>query len=293
MGDFMSNRIKNYLLFFITGIALCLVPGCSKKHQVTTVPQATVAPLQTITTTPQITVWVHGTSGITPLRKLHTAPCGLRSVSSLPHSYHLKKTIALLCKKDPERFDYQHFYTFGWSGQLSQRERSRAAYSLCQALEGLIDEYKKIYGVDPYIRLITHSHGGNVALNITTVPYKSFTVDELILLACPVQNATKNYIKDSFFKKIYSLYSDIDMLQVLDPQGLHENKVRNIAFKKDVFSQRRFIPQDNLRQARIKMRGRAPFHAEFVMGHFIQKLPIILNAMDDQEDPSKPLLIRC
>lgn len=57
-----------------------------------------------------------------------------------------------------------YFYTFGWSGLISQQRRRKEAMRLYDAL---IVEYQalKQRGITPKIRLIAHSHGGNVILN--------------------------------------------------------------------------------------------------------------------------------
>ena len=57
-----------------------------------------------------------------------------------------------------------YFYTFGWSGLISQQRRRKEAVRLYNAL---IVEYQSLLqrGIKPKIRLIAHSHGGNVILN--------------------------------------------------------------------------------------------------------------------------------
>lgn len=60
------------------------------------------------------------------------------------------------------------YYTFGWSGFISKEARRKEALYLHNALS---EELKKFYaqGISPKIRLITFSHGGNVALNLAAV----------------------------------------------------------------------------------------------------------------------------
>ncbi len=61
-----------------------------------------------------------------------------------------------------------HFYTFGWTGLLSQRSRRFEAIRL---YNGLSEELSKFHdkGIYPKIRLITHSHAGNLSLNLAAV----------------------------------------------------------------------------------------------------------------------------
>ena len=57
-----------------------------------------------------------------------------------------------------------YFYTFGWSGLISQYQRRKEAITLYTAL---VKEYAALQaqGITPKIRLIAHSHGGNLILN--------------------------------------------------------------------------------------------------------------------------------
>lgn len=60
------------------------------------------------------------------------------------------------------------FYTFGWSGLISQNSRRFEAIRfynlLCEERNRL-----KAQGLDPHIRIICHSHGGNLALNLAAI----------------------------------------------------------------------------------------------------------------------------
>jgi hypothetical protein len=61
-----------------------------------------------------------------------------------------------------------YFYTFGWSGLLSQTNRRSEAIRFYNALcEEITSFHKK--GIDPKIRIICHSHGGNLAINLAAV----------------------------------------------------------------------------------------------------------------------------
>lgn len=60
------------------------------------------------------------------------------------------------------------FYTFGWSGLLSQSQRRIEAVRLYNALATEVAHYQHI-GTQPKIRLIAHSHGGNLCLNLAAI----------------------------------------------------------------------------------------------------------------------------
>ena len=109
-----------------------------------------------------------------------------------------------------------HYYTFGWSGLLSAQARLAAAGELGKALT---DEYRALVtqGITPTIRIITHSHGGNVALNLATLALDDLPhIDELVLLGTPVQEETSALVHEELFGTIYNLYSLQDAAQGAD-----------------------------------------------------------------------------
>lgn len=268
-------------------ILLLLVPGCvpaSKKQAVRTLagyaPQSKTRTLEIAQNPPIITVWVHGTRFFPEpvLKKFFYCKDGLNHYTSLDPSYRHHTLCQTLIDTDPDRFNAEQFYLFGWSGALSFKEREKAATKLYLQLKTLRADYLKKYGVEPKIRLIAHSHGGNVALLLEKVKDANdleFSVEELIMLATPVQYETKQYAACPLFKKVYSLYSHLDSLQVIDPQGL-----QTTGKGAPLFSERRFTTDDKICQCAIKMNNRSIMHVEFIKGKFLCKLPFVLNALD-------------
>lgn len=61
-----------------------------------------------------------------------------------------------------------YFYTFGWSGLMSQTRRLKESLRLYNALSDEIKKFKE-HGLNPKIRIIAHSHGGNVSLNLAAI----------------------------------------------------------------------------------------------------------------------------
>ncbi|TET06875.1 hypothetical protein E3J79_00760 [Candidatus Dependentiae bacterium] len=231
---------------------------------------------------PTITIWVHGTRLITrfALQEILYGPAGISNICDIPKSCHMHKIARNLSALDPDRFKIKNFYLFGWSGRLDFNERKKAAEDLYAALTTIAMQYKEQHGVTPVFRIITHSHGGNVALNLAEVKREQapFTVSELILLACPVQERTKKFVEDPLFKRVYSLFSRGEFLQIADPQGIYkENK------NYPLFSKRLFPDHQKLSQAEIKIYGRSILHSEFIFGHFVNKLPAILNVLDKEQ----------
>lgn len=235
---------------------------------------------------PTITIWIHGTKAtvnhipLDALKRFFDCKQGLHPAHTLCKCHHHRQMAEILIAHDPVRFPAEHFYLFGWSGKLSYQEREDTAKILYNEIKALIARYKKEYWTTPKIRIITHSHGGNVALNLAKIKEVTdieFIIEELILLACPVQVKTVPYIKDPVFKKIYSLYSTRDFIQILDPQEIINN-MREKRFP--LFSQRTFPDQPNLRQIVVKRKKRAISHAEFILEKFLTTLPTILNELD-------------
>ena len=113
-----------------------------------------------------------------------------------------------------------HYYTFGWSGLVTQKHRVHDAQHLYQALCHEVAQFQQ-RGVQPKIRLIGYSHGGNVCLCLALARQtgkcdQPLVIDETILLGMPVQKETDYLINDPIFRRIYHIYSRRDRIQKLD-----------------------------------------------------------------------------
>jgi hypothetical protein len=248
----------------------------------------------------QITIFIHGTTppdaimSIPPVRSFFFCPPGLSKATELDQTYHTAKIAHQLCAPENTEFDRAHFYLFGWSGTLSHQARKEAAQQLHMAVENLRSSYAQ-QEIRPHIMIITHSHGGNVALLLqeivsgSTNP-DSLHIDELILLACPVQTETEAHAHSPLFKKIYSIHSHSDLLQVLDPQGMHsflailkkhglENAMSHFKERGPLFSSRHFEPAPHIIQMNITFPLRELFHIDFLLPDFISELPLLLLKM--------------
>jgi hypothetical protein len=147
-----------------------------------------------------------------------------------------------------------YFYTFGWSGLLSQRRRSLEAIRFYNAISEELEKYRE-QGIDPKVRIITHSHGGNLVAYIADIDKKlcsgvcqgevaewfkslpekeeakklkgqkkwgyrptkkDLVVDEMIAWGMPVQPETDCLFAHNVFKNVFHFYSDEDLVQRLD-----------------------------------------------------------------------------
>ena len=246
-----------------------------------------------------VTIYIHGTLPPKPLMRLAVmhnffyCPQGLSIVHSLDTKYHIPQFIDILCSTDDQQFEKEHFYIFGWNGRLRFHERKKAAHELYNQIKTLKGQYE-IQGYVPIFKIITHSHGGNVALYLAPLNEEardtSLTIDELILLACPVQVETEQYVNESIFNRVFSLHSHHDILQVLDPQGVHifleslkykglEFTLKHLKRLGPIFSSRHFIAAPHVVQLNVRHPGRELFHIEFLFPKTIAALPSLLHMM--------------
>ncbi|HSW73818.1 MAG TPA: hypothetical protein VLG71_01545, partial [Candidatus Limnocylindria bacterium] len=252
-------------------------------------------------TLPFITIWIHGTypttfvpSAVTrfqpdPLYKFFYCKPGLHSLTTIDSAFHTPQLLEIVADLDPERFAREHLYIFGWSGELSRSARTDAAQELYLELQKLMHTYVAKYGAHPPIRLITHSHGGNVALKLALFNCGDIKIKQLFVLACPVQQETEPLIEHHMFERIYSIHSHTDMIQVLDPQGLPHllemfkqslknksldiKKLKGMLDKQFLFSGRHFKPHPKLTQIHLKLDGQNLLHIDFLLSKFIKNIP--------------------
>jgi hypothetical protein len=208
------------------------------------------------------------------LKSIFHAPDGLIPAQAFASHFHLRAITETLAQADLNRYAPDSLFLYGWSGSLSFKERFNAAVKLYHDVEQLLKSYTMKHNKRPKLRIITHSHGGNVVLNMAKInkDYNAFHIDELILLACPVQEETAHLTGDPFFKEVFALYSSFDILQIIDPQGLYNHNE-----PRPLFSQRTFPSAENTMQVKIKLNGRALFHSDFINLRFISLLPQIID----------------
>lgn len=247
-------------------------------------------------TLPQpITVWVHGS------RTSHSyAPILSKQLNELQHRifhvenglnraadidpyfymHHLARTVS---QARPEKYPFQTFYLFGWNGELDPISRKAAGIELYNSLKQVVTLHTH-NGIIPPITLFTHSHGGNVVLNMKhafDMDSNPLHIDKAIFIACPVQQETKEFVSCPLFKDLHSYHSDSDVLQRIDPQRMHPlmtaakkaKETKSIKPFKGVFSQlwhnkcplfseRHFAPNPKIKQACISWRQIKPWSQE-------------------------------
>ncbi len=225
---------------------------------------------------PSTTIFIHGTiiPVISPLMNIGNIKPGLNQFSTCTNRY--KRIGATLTGAHPQQFPASSFYCFGWSGDLDFHERKKAAHAL----------YEEVKNIPGPKTLIGHSHGCNVILYLAHIAQEkkdtSFTIDRLILMAAPVQNATSHYVSSPIFKKIISFYSTADLVQIADPQGAYtESKKVSVDRNLPFFSKRIFPDAPQLTQVRILLNRQSPAHTDFIQPRFLRMLPDILTLLAD------------
>jgi len=289
----MNKKFFKRISFYLPFLAI-LISGCDNRkkshtkktpnqHQIQTNIQA--GNFVKEKTRPTMTIWVHGTRALskTVFPRFFRTIKGLHHASAYNSKNNLLQVATTLNSTDPEQFPFDNIFFFGWDGRLSPTARKRAARNLRKQLFALIEKVKEKEGVEPRIRMITHSHGGNVALHLAQLnePGKpKLHIDELVMLACPVQKRTCDLVADNMFTNVYSMYSKIDLLQVLDPQGLYKLWSRKVKKRKPntpLFSGRIFPKKDNVRQVKVVLNGKSIRHIDFILEKFLSQLPKMLN----------------
>ncbi len=231
--------------------------------------------------TQPVTIFVHGTLPplARPLVRWFDCPAGLTPAKIQGNKIVLGRVPYMVSKHAPSEFPLDSFYLFGWSGKLSPDARLDAAHELYIAIKKL--------GICGPIRIISHSHGCNVALLLAQMAKKhndtTMIIDKLVLLACPVQKVTAHLAQEPIFKRVYSFYSTSDFVQVIDPQRMYQTaqKLKETTQQEiPFFSERIFPASPNLVQVRIKLNTVNPQHIHFMRNGFLQHLPQLINMLD-------------
>lgn len=230
-----------------------------------------------------VTIFVHGTSLVAG--QLVYSAAGLQPLDTLSSIDVAYRFGTALSAADRHGFPAAHCYSFGWGGALDHQVRRFAAGELSRALLKLQDAYRRI-GRRISVTLITHSHGGNVALllaeawqQLSPAQQRQVAIDRLIMLACPVQKLTCELVKHQIFKRVYVFYSQWDIIQVVAPQ-LSEFQ-RQVTVGQLPGSERIFPVAPHVYQASICAGWRNGIgHLEFIFQSFARKLPNLLRRLD-------------
>lgn len=93
--------------------------------------------------------------------------------------------------------DENLYYIFGWSGYLSQKRRRSESLRLYNQITEEVNTLRS-YGIHPKIRILTHSHGGNLSLNLAGIYH--YLNDEISTASFYNEFEIGTYVKDLFDK---------------------------------------------------------------------------------------------
>lgn len=248
------------------------------------------SPVKALINSEFITIYVHGTTTAVGLRLLSKfckdvafGKPGIHHIDELPEISLLRKDAQILQKGDARRFDANHFYTFGWSGKLSFKAREKEGKLLYDGICTLLKDYEKKYGKMPKVRVLTFSHGGNVALNM--VKWLPFFDEkpvhlELVIVAVPVQKVTEKLIESPYIAQSYVISSTRDLVQLVDCYK----------YEKKHYAPTRFFDTtaQNCRQIKVSINNRGLGHID-LMRSFMLHLPDAMNFADQAAQTPKTL----
>ena len=229
-----------------------------------------------------VTLFIHGTKSSCIARALSNLefPHGINPVNLIRTRSVLSTIAYTLNGARPEEFPLDSCYFYSWPGRLTFSSRWIAAQKLYPILKNHTGP----------LTLITHSHGANVALYLARCAQldnnPDFSIDTLIMLAPPVQEATKQYAYSPVFKKIYNFYSTADFMQVADMQGTYPESQKEAPPGTSIpfFSERTFPPAHHIRQVRMLIDGQSISHLHFLLTRFIKHLPALMILADQAGD---------
>ena len=141
--------------------------------------------------------------------------------------YHIMSTYDAVAGHVGLSEDINQYALFGWSGLLSHEKRQEAAHDLYDALCNYREKIEKQYGITPVIRIVSHSHGGTVALGLgdaEKIKKRDLQVELLAMLGTPISVEMKDCITSLVFKKIISGHSDGDKVQNKDRFSIKSGK---------------------------------------------------------------------
>jgi len=265
-----------------------LLPHCANRHRIIKKEIKVYRPAKETPvllkngTPPPITIWIHGTRLLknTPYITEFDCCTQLKLAAELKPTCPLYTIARAVHVGNPDRFAWDSFYVFGWPGALNATRRCQAGKKLYAQLMQIVEEHRAIYKTEPTIRIITHSHGGNLALCMAnSEEIHSIAVDELIMLACPVQYETCDAIKSPLFIQVYNIYSPLDFIQIVAPQFNRKKINGNSAHTWIPISARCFEEHPKIVQTKVKINGRALFHEDFIRPNFLQSLSEVLDTM--------------
>lgn len=223
-----------------------------------------------------VTIWVHGLK----LFGKNKSGLGLYHSSEFIRRNSLARVMRALKTSYTDQFSVDHVYGFVWSAEFSLKGRDKAAKDLNAALEKLSHQFHFGSAGAPKLRLIGFSEGANVVLSLAKQKHDSvYVVDELVLLAGPVQYSTAYLVHDQLFQRVFNMYSTGDYVQLISPQAIYD-----LDFTNPILTTRRFADAPNLIQATMRTNGHTMGHFGFNSPKFVVMINPVIELMNQWID---------
>ena len=273
----------NYRTLPLLIALLCLLPGC--KYSTYYQPRKQLLKrIFCIDPLPKgkAVIFIHCTRESVISKLVHKIdyPYGIIAARNVQQNSILARIALTLDKASPQEFGKDFFYFYGWHGKLTFSSRMQAA----EKLYAVVKDHK-----GP-LTIVAHSHGCSVALYLASLAEQhqnySLVIDKLILLAAPVQTATKHLLHSPIFKEVYTFYSSADFMQIGDPQGLYWESYLYSPLNTPIplLSKRCFDPAPNIIQTRVMLDRQSANHLHFMISRFLKHLPALLCAVKKRAD---------
>ena len=198
----------------------------------------------------------------------------------VPFTHHFA---SLLCHSKHTFIKEKDIFFFGWDGSLLPSRREHAAYILYSELKKQIELAHATKNPFSKIHLLTHSHGGNVALlllHILEIEDIPFIIDQLIMMGCPIQKITEAYAFSPAIKKIVSIYSKNDGVQKNDLQIMYSEAFKD-GNTPPIRSKRTFKNHaPHIWQIRLSINSKSYGHQLFTTELVLPHIPLITHTTE-------------
>ena len=134
-------------------------------------------------------------------------------------AYNIVRAFDRIAREIDDPQEIRRYFTFGWSGKMSEKARFAAAEELYDSLKKIKAE-EELQGHAVSFELHAHSHGGQLVFHLPVIrkqrKEKNFVIDQAIVWGTPLYYPNTRTVTWGMFKKFYNCYSEGDRIQPID-----------------------------------------------------------------------------
>lgn len=180
-------------------------------------------------------------------------------------AFHIVRTFNTIVQAiQPSKHTEYRYYTFGWSGLLSEKQRELSAQELYNKLKELHAYYTNEADSISF-ELHTHSHGAQLALYLGAIwkqkNDRHFTIERIVLSAPPLYYQKAQHAYAGLFKQVINIYSEGDTIQIMDCISTPQRRCYR------TFQKTGPIPSGNTESPLIADICIAAHHDTYIFGH--------------------------